>query len=109
MEHVYDYQGRLHGYFDDNIIYDNNNRIAGYTDGSVIYNRAYSPMAYVGDGFVRTMDGTPVGQYRESDLYDMNGNFLGYGNPGFGGLLGATLLLLLFGSFFRPRFFDRRF
>lgn len=104
LEKVYDYEGRMHGYVEDDIIYDNYNRIAGYTDGSVIYNRAYSPMAYVGDGFVRRMDGTPIGQYRESSLYDMSGNYIGYGNSGFRGLLGATLLLLLFGSFFTRRF-----
>ncbi|MDF2590908.1 MAG: hypothetical protein K0S75_374 [Clostridia bacterium] len=104
LEKVYDYDGRMRGYVDEDIIYDSENRIAGYTDGSVIYNRAYSPMAYVGDGYVRRMDGTPVGRYRESRLYDMYGNYIGYGNSGFRGLLGATLLLLLFGSFFNRRF-----
>lgn len=104
LERVYDTRGRVHGYVDGNTIYDRNDCIAGYTDGCMIYDARRAPMAYVGDRYIYTMDGARVGRYRGYDLYDMSGNHLGYGNSGFGGLLGAALILLLLRRAFRPRF-----
>nr|WP_287825717.1 hypothetical protein [Clostridium sp.] len=75
----------------------------GYTDGSILYDECYTPMAYVSDGFVYTMDGAPVGYYNGYSLYDMNGNYIGYGNQGFRGLLGTIFLLLILRRLFRRR------
>ena len=109
MEHAYDSQGNLHGYVDGNVIYDRCGSVAGYTDGSMIYDENYTPMAYVGDGYVSGMDGTLYGYYDyDNRLYDMDGNYLGYGNQGFRGLLGSVLFLLLFRRFFRRRRRRRR-
>lgn len=102
MEKVYDSQRRLRGYVDNNTIYDANYNVMGYTDGVYLYNEYMEPMAYVSDGYVRTIDGIPLGYYRGSRLYDMSGNYLGYGNFGFFGLLGAAFLLLAFGALFWP-------
>ena len=101
MEKVFDSQGRLYGYADENVIYDENYRIAGYTDGSVLYDQYRTPLAYADSGYVYTMDNAPVGRYSGYSLFDMSGNYLGYGNQGFRGLLGAILLLLLLRPFSR--------
>jgi len=98
MEKIYDARGGLHGYVDNNTIYDTNYNVLGYTDGSVIYDDCMTPLAYLSDGYVRTACGIPIGYYRGYRLYDMGGNYLGYGNFGFFGLLGASLLFLLFAS-----------
>jgi hypothetical protein len=74
----------------------------GYTDGQVLYDQYMSPLAYVENGYVRTMNDTPIGYYNGYSLYDMSGNYLGYGNFGFFGLLGASLLFLLFAGLSRP-------
>jgi hypothetical protein len=60
-------------------------------------------MAYVSDGYVYTMDGMAVGYYNGYRLYDMDDNYIGYGNQGFRGLLGTILILLLLRRLFRRR------
>ena len=102
MEKVYDPRHRVQGYVDNNTIYDRNHNIMGYTDGQAIYDRYMYPLAYLEDGYVFNMDGVPLGYYNGYKLYDMGGNYLGYGNFGFFGLLGASLLFLLFAGLARP-------
>ncbi|KUO67823.1 MAG: hypothetical protein APF77_12315 [Clostridia bacterium BRH_c25] len=102
MEKAYDARNRLIGYVDENIIYDASRNIVGYTDGYVIYDKYSNPLVYVYDGYVRAINGMPLGYYDGYKLYDMNGRYLGYGNFGFFGLLGAALLIIGLGSLFWP-------
>jgi len=103
LERFYDSVGTLYGYVDNNVIYDCCGRVMGYTDGCNIYDSCRRPLAYINRGYVYSSNGTPLGYYnsRNYRLYDMNGNYLGYGNSGYSGLLGAILLLLLLRPFSR--------
>lgn len=107
LEHAYDSQGILRGYVDGNVIYDRHMSVLGYTDGTMLYDRYSNPLGYVDGGSVYTMDGSPVAYYDDDNrVYDMDGNYMGFGNQGFRGTLGFILLLLLLRRLFRRR---RRF
>lgn len=94
MERIYDSNRRIHGYVRRNTIYDNAHNVRGYINGSMVYDANYIPVAYLENGTVYNSGiGAPVGYYRRYNLYDMNGRYLGYGNHGWAGLLGAALLL----------------
>ncbi|WP_372996894.1 4-fold beta flower protein [Lutispora sp.] len=103
MERFYDSRGTLYGYVDNDTIFDCCGRVMGYTDGCRIFDAYRRPLAYIDRGNVYSSNGARLGYYnsRNYRLYDMDGNYLGYGNSGFRGLLGAILLLLLFRPFNR--------
>lgn len=102
MERFYDSRGNYRGYVMGNTIYDSCGRVMGYTDGCRIYDACRRPLAYIDRGCIYSACCNRVlGYYngRNYRLYDARGNYLGYGNSGFRGLLGAILILLLLGSF----------
>jgi hypothetical protein len=104
LERFYDSRGTLHGYVIGDTIYDSCNRVMGYTDGCRIFDACKRPLAYIKRGCIYSCCCNRVlGYYngRNYRLYDAGGNYLGYGNIGFRGLLGAILILLLLRPFSR--------
>lgn len=103
MEKAYDANGIVQGYVSNNIIYDTNNNLRGYINGSTVYDKNLRPVVHLSNGVVYSMPiGQPVGYYSGYNLYSLDGRYLGYGNSGFLGLLGASFLL---GFLFFPLLF----
>lgn len=101
MEKAYDCYGNVQGYVKKNKIYNKDHCHIGYFEDCVIYDKCCNPLAFLSCGVVYLMDGTAIGYYDDDfNLYSTDGNYLGYGNFGWSGLLGAVLVLGLLGGGF---------
>lgn len=86
---MYDSNGKVQGSVKYNTIYDKRRCILGYVNYPVVYDVNYMPIAYIENGFVYNPYGMPIGYYDANNhLYDLNGQYLGYGNQTINALLG---------------------